>query len=172
MSFKALQNKLKPRTAAPAAETAEAIERARRAETIARGQATAAQKQAEEAQKRADEAIKARDAHLLESTLSSTAAKLRAHNPSQVVKLRLDAYELVEGKVRPKDKPEAELEAHMGEWLASAEGKHFVSPMVPGGGAGAPANPTAPKAATAHDLTTAEGATAYARERVKNAKRS
>lgn len=166
MSLKVLAGRMK-RTEAPTIDTTE-IDRARRAEAIARGQAEAARKEAEEARKAAAAAQAERDRHLLESAIGSAAAKHRALNPAHVVALTRDRFELRDGKVIAKDKPDADAEAYLGEWLA-AEGKHFLPAQVPGGGAGAPSSAAAPKIAPPADLTTAEGMSAYARGRVASA---
>lgn len=166
MSLKVLAGRLK-RSEAPAVDTSE-IERARRAEAVARGQAEAARKEAEEARKAAAAAAAERDRHVLESAIGSAAAKHRALNPAHVVALTRDRFELRDGKVVAKDKPDADAEAYLGEWLA-AEGKHFLPAQVPGGGAGAPSSAAAPKIAPPTDLTTAQGMTEYARSRVAGA---
>lgn len=174
MSLKVLTARIKRPEAKPAVDT-DALARADRAEraaNAARGQAEAARKEVEAARKEVADAALARDRQMLDNALSSAAAKARALNPAQVVALTRDRYELVNGKVVPKDKPDADLDAHLGEWFQSADGKHFIPAAVPGGGSGAPANPNAPKSAAPHDLTTATGMTDYARSRETQAKRA
>lgn len=174
MSLKVLTSKLRRPEAKPAVDTSaiERAERAERAALAARAQADRAQKEVEASKAEAIAAQKARDAQLLDSTLSSAAAKARVLNPAQVVALTRSSFELVEGKVRPRDKPDADVDTYLGEWLASPDGKHFLPAVVPGGGSGAPGTTTPPKGAAPHDLTTSKGMTDYAREREQRAKRN
>ncbi|MBL0219654.1 MAG: hypothetical protein IPQ07_38040 [Myxococcales bacterium] len=168
MSLKVLAGRIKRPEAKPAVEAVE-LDRARREATAARGQTEAARKEAAEAQKRADEARAALERQTLDSTIAGSAAKARALNPTHVVALTRDRFEIVDGKVRPKDKPDADVDTYMTEWLGS-EGKHFLPAQVPGGGAGAPGTVAAPKMGTPHDMTTDAGLTGYARDRVKSAR--
>lgn len=173
MSLKVLAGRLKRPEAKPAVDNdaAERLARAERAAVAARAQADAARKEVEQSKAQALEAQKARDQQMLESAVSSAAAKARALNPAQVMALTRGQFELVDGKVRPKDKPDADVDTYLTEWLSSPDGKHFLPAVVPGGGSGAPGTTTPPKGAAAHDLTTKDGMTAYAQQRDKSGKR-
>lgn len=170
MSLKVLGQRFARPIATPAKPDTEALDRARREVNAAKAAAERSAKETAEALKVAAAAQADRDRFLLDSALTGAASKARAINPQQVNALLRDRFELVEGKVRPKDKPEADVDAYIGEWLGT-DGKHFLPASVPSGGAGAPSSPQAPRAAAPHDLTTSAGMTAYAREREASAKR-
>lgn len=176
MSLKVLGDRFRARQApaavapaTPAAPSAD-LERAQRSVAAANAKAERSAKAEAAALKSASEAQARADAQLLDATVSSAAARARVLNPSQVAALVRDRYELVGGKVVPRSDATLDLDADLGAWLA-VDGKHFLPAAVPGGGSGAPANPTPPKQGAPHDLTTDAGKTAYARERYASAVR-
>lgn len=125
-----------------------------------------AQLEAEKAEKTklADAIAKAaadRDNTLRTTFLTTAATKNRALNPAHVVKLIGDDFEVKDGKVLVKGKPETDPDAHIAEWFTK-DGKAYASPAV-ATGAGAPQNAgTTPQVAPL-DLKTNEGMTQFAR---------
>lgn len=162
MSLKALASRAR-KSVAPAPDHAAALERAQREASAARARTERAEADAVAARKEVADEKAARARQDLESRVSAAAAQARALNPAHVVALTRDRYEIVDGKVRSKADPAKDLDADMGEWLAS-EGKHFLPAQVPSGGSGAPGTTVAPAAAAPHDLKTQQGRDAAARE--------
>ena len=167
MSLKILSDRFRKPAAPPVAALAkpdpEAEARATRAAAAAQGRIDRAEKAAAAAEAKATAAEARAASQHLQSEVTAAAGRLRVLNAAQVTQLASGRYELVDGKVRSKLDPSKDLEADLGEWLAS-EGKHFLPAAVPGGGSGAPANPAAPKAAAPRDLSTQQGRDAYAAE--------
>lgn len=161
MSLKLLRRKAPAAPAAPDATVTAELERARREASAARAASERVAKELEAARKETLDARAAAAAQHLDAAIGSAAAKARAINPSHVVALTRDRYELVDGKVRAKADPTKDLDADLAEWLGS-DGKHFVPAVVPGGGAGAPASPATPAIGAPHDLASDTGRTAYA----------
>jgi len=163
VSLKVLQARIK----APAVsqETTAELERARRELALAKAQAAAHAKDVEDARKASAAAQAERDRLVLEHKLTDAASKARALSPAQVAALMRDRFEVRDGKVLAKDKPDADVDTVVTEWLGS-DGKHFLPAAVPSGGSGAPATAGTPKLGAPLDLTTDVGMTAYARELV------
>ncbi len=140
------------------------LERARRAEERSRREAETATKKVQEAEAKALAAQKERDALAIEHALATAAGEHRALNGGQVAQLVRDRYEIKDGKVVFKTDPAKSIKDSLGEWLNS-DGKHFLPASVPGGGAGAPGVTSTPKTSAPADVSTAEGATQYLRDR-------
>lgn len=162
MSLKVLASRAR-KVVAPAPDHAVALERAQREALAAVARSERATADAVAARKEVAEAKATAAKNDLDARITASAARARAINPAHVVALTRDRYEMVDGKVRSKVDPLKDLDADLGEWLGS-EGKHFVAALVPSGGSGAPGTTVAPSGAAPHNLKTAEGATAYARE--------
>lgn len=173
MSLKAIASRMKSRGPAQgqqAPQNTEELERAKRAQAQAAKEAEAARQALAKAQAEAAQAQAERDGVRIDSLITSAASKARALNPAQVSQLLRGRVKLVDGKatVEGSDK---DVDAFVSEWL-NTDGKHFLPASVPGGGSGGPSNPQPPPNKAAHDMTTSEGLTAYARSRAATATRT
>lgn len=163
--------KLFARTKAPAADKPPAnadqaaeLARQQRAAEAARKEAQKALAEAEAAKKAQAQAVDEANRVRVESAITGAAAKARALNPGHVAALLGGKVKVGEGGKLSVDGSDKDLDAYVTEWL-SGEGKHFLPAAVPGGGSGAPASPASPPQVKTYDLKTAEGMTAYARDR-------
>lgn len=103
----------------------------------------------------------AADTSALDRFLTDEAVKGRVLKPGHAVRLVGDQYEVVNGKVQVKGKPDIDPAKHFADWIGSDEGKYLVSSTIPEG-SGAKISTPVP-ASKPIDLSTPEGMTAYVR---------
>lgn len=163
--------RLAPKPAAPAAAppaTSEADERWKR--KLAESDAQTAKLRAElEAEKRRAAAAAAeRDAERVRTTLLRAATAAGAIEPEDVADLVQRRVTLRDGKVVAADDPDKSADAVVAEFLAGKPA-YVRAQVATGSGAPPRAAPApTPPAPGAHDLRTAEGATAHLHEQLRS----
>jgi hypothetical protein len=167
MSLKILsqrfQRSAKPADPPQGGQGSEDLEAVKRESARAQAQLKAAQEAQAKAEAAAAAAALERDNVLLERTVMEAVGAHRPHNPAHAMSLLRGRFEVKDGKVIHRTDAAKDVDATVKEFFGSDEGKYMLPAVVPGGGGGAPNNPHAPPAGPAPDLSTRDGATAYAR---------